>query len=277
MSKELRNKHAVEVVAVIGIYLLFLAVGAYSGQTTISIDLVNPPDGARSQFSPVELVAKVSVRGQPLPNASLTFVIGYSGTDGANFDTDTDAQGMAKLTFSARSGNYTWMVTAKKPRYPNIKSTPRSFSVSLSLTVDALLPSSYILALSPVNFKTRVTSAGGSPIESANVTFYVDSVNVGSTLTDTRGIARFSSVVEPGEHRWFASASKDDEGGISEITTFVVGSTLAFTTGDSNSQSHGSQFPGGDTRCRVEIALVTFDSKEARRRLEAVLQVNHDE
>jgi hypothetical protein len=277
MSKELRNKHAVEGVAVIGVYLLFLAVGAYSGQTTMSIDLVNPPDGSKSQSSPVELVARVTVRGEPLSDVSLTFTIGYSGSYEVNFDIDTDTQGMAKLTLPARSGNYTWMVTAKKPGYPNIKSTWQSFSVTLSLTVDSLLPSSFILALSPVNFKVRVTKAGGSPVESANVTFYLDSRKVGSTLTDTHGIARLSSPAEPARHTWFASATKDDEGGISDITTFVVGSTLAFTTGDSNSQSYGSQFPGGDTRCRVEIALVTFDSKEARRRLEAALQVNHDE
>jgi hypothetical protein len=277
MSKELRNKHAVEGVAVIGVYLLFLAVGAYSGQTTMSIDLVNPPDGSKSQSSPVELVARVTVRGEPLSDVSLTFTIGYSGSYEVNFDIDTDTQGMAKLTLPARSGNYTWMVTAKKPGYPNIKSTWQSFSVTLSLTVDSLLPSSFILALSPVNFKVRVTKAGGSPVESANVTFYLDSRKVGSTLTDTHGIARLSSPAEPARHTWFASATKDDEGGISDITTFVVGSTLAFTTGDSNSQSYGSQFPGGDTRCRVEIALVTFDSKEARRRSEAALQVNHDE
>jgi len=274
--EELRNKRAVEVAAVIGVYLLFLAVGAYSGQTAISIELVNPPDEAKSQSSPVELVAKVTVRGQPLSNVSLTFRIDHSGTEEANFDTNTDTQGMAKITFAARSGNYTWMVTAKKPGYPNIKSTWQSFSVTLSLTVDSLLPSSSILALSPVKFKARVTKAGGSPVESANVTFYLDSRKVGSTLTDTHGIARFSSPAEPARHTWFASASKDDEGGISDVTTFVVGSTLAFTVGDSDSRSRGSQFSAGDIRYQVETALVTFDSDEARGRSEAALQVTHD-
>jgi len=276
MGRELRNKHAVEVAAVIGVYLLFLAVGVYSGQTTMSIDLVNPPEGAKSQSSPVELVAKVAVRGEPLPNARVSFKIGYSGTYEVNFDIDTDTQGIAKLIFPARSSNYTWMVTAEKPGYPSFKSTWRSFSVSLSLRVDGLLPISSIVALSPVNFKARVTKAGESPVESANVTFYVDSVKVGWALTDTHGIARLSSPVEPAEHTWFASASKDEEGGISDITSFMVGSTLAFTTGDSNSRSH-AEFPAGDICRHAEIALVTFDSKETRRRLVTALQLDHDE
>jgi hypothetical protein len=277
MSKVLRSKRAVEVAAVIGIYFLFLTVGVYSGQTTISIDLVNPPDGAKSQSSPVELVAKAAVRGEPLPDASMRFRIGYSGTYEVNFDMYTDTQGMATLTFPAWSGNYTWMVTAEKHGYPSIMSTLRSFSVNLSLTVDALLPSTFIVAFSPVKFVARVAKAGSSPVESANVTFYVDSAKVGSTLTDTQGIARLSSPVEPGTHTWFASAGKDDEGGISRTTSFIVGSTLGFTTGDSNSRSYGSRFTDVGFRCHVEIVLSTFESMETRGRLEATLQVNHDE
>jgi len=276
MCRELRSALAVEVAAVIGVYLLFLAVGVYSGQTTVSIDLVNPPDGAKSQSSPVELVAKVTVRGEPLLDAGVRFRIGYSRSDEVNFDIDTDTRGMAKLTFPARSGNYTWMVTANKNGYPNIKSPLRSFSVNLSLTVDGLLPTSSIVALSPVNFKARVRTARGSPVESANVTFYVDSAKIGSTFTDRRGIASLSSPVEAAEHTWFASASKDNEGGISEITSFIVGSTLAFTKEDSNSQSDGYEVHAGDFRCHAEIALVRFDSKETRGRLEAALQVRHD-
>ena len=275
MIRELRHKRVVEVEAVIGVYLLFLIVGVYSGHTTMSIDIVNPPDGAKFRSSPIELAAKVAVRGEPLPNASVRFKIGYSRSDEVNFDIDTDEQGTARLTFAARSGNYTWMVTAKKQGYPAFTSTLRSFSVSLSLTVDGLLPSSSVVAFSPVDFRARVRKAGGSPVESANVTFYVDSARVGSALTNRYGIASLSSPVEPAEHTWFASASKDDEGGISESISFTVGSTLAFTTWDASSRYRGCQFPVG--RCCVEIALVRFDSEETWGRSEAALILNHDE
>jgi hypothetical protein len=240
----------------------------------MSVDLVNPPDGAKCKFSPVELVAKVTVRGQPFPDVRVTFTIGHLGTTEADFDIDTDTQGMAKLTFPARSGNFTWRVTAKKSGYPVVESTLRSFSITLSLTVDGLSPSSFILALSPVRFVARVTGAGGSPVESANVTFYVDSAKVGSTLTDTRGLAKLASAVEPAEHIWFASAIKDGEGGISDITRFMVGSTLASTTRDHDSRSHG---PVQDVHYCLETALVSFDSKETLGRSEVALQVNHDE
>jgi len=81
-------------------------------------------------------------------------------------------------------------------------------SIRLSLVVYCLLPSSSRLAISPVEFKARVTDPNGRLVESANVTFYVDSIMIGSSLTSSNGIANLSSEVTSGNHFWFASASK---------------------------------------------------------------------
>jgi hypothetical protein len=63
----------------------------------------------------------------------------------------------------------------------------------------------------------------GHLVQSANVTFYVDSIVIGSSLTNQNGIAQLSKALTMGRHSWFASASKEGEGGISEPTLFVVG------------------------------------------------------
>jgi hypothetical protein len=217
------GKRTVEVVAVLGIYLLFLAVGAHSGQTTMNVDLMNPTEGAQLQSSPVELTTKVTVRGVPLPDVKVRLTIYGSATGEMYFEIVTDAEGVAKFVFPAWSGNYTWYVTATKEGYPTILSPSNSFSVTLSLVVDGLLPSSRFLAVSPVDFKARVKDMEGHPVESANVTFYVDSTVVGSSMTDPNGIARLSTAVASGEHEWFASADRDGVGGISLTTFFIVG------------------------------------------------------
>lgn len=222
-SLKTSGKNTVEVVAVLGIYLLFLAVGVYSGQTTMNIDIINPTERSQLQPSPVELVTKVTVRGAPLANVTTRFTIHPSGTGEMHFQIVTGVEGVAKLVFPAWSGSYTWYVTASKQGYPTIMSRSGSFSVMLSIVVDGLLPSTQFLAVSPVDFKARVRDMGGLPVESANVTFYVDSTVVGWSVTGPNGIARLSTAVAPGEHEWFASANKDGVGGISLTTTFVVG------------------------------------------------------
>jgi len=239
------SKNAPEIAALIGVYILFLAVGMYSGHVTMNLDLTGPPEAASLRSSPVELVAKVTVRGQPLSDVVVRFTIQYSAAYEVSFEIETDTHGTAKLTFPARSGNYTWIVTATKDGYPTIRSIFHSFSVTLSLSVDGLLPSSYVVATSPVNFKARAKDAKGTPLESANVTFYVDFTMVGFSLTDPNGIARFSGPVEPGTHSWFASASKHGEGGISDTTHFTVES-LSFVASEFDSSSRDLRLTDGD-------------------------------
>jgi hypothetical protein len=149
-----------------------------------------------------------------------------------NVDTPIDKDGFARLLLPASSGNYTWHITAIKEGYPKIVSQWSSFSIELTLTVDAISPNPRILAVSPVDFKAKVTDAKGRPVESANVTFYVDSANVGSSLTGRNGIAKLSSQILSGSHMWFASASKDTEGGISDPTLFIAGELASHATAD---------------------------------------------
>ena len=134
-------------------------------------------------------------------------------------DTRTDSDGIARMLVPAVSGNYSWHVTATREGYPKIVSRSQDFSVKLLLVVEPLLPSTFILAVSPVNFKARVTGTNGSPIQSANVTFYVDSVMIGSNMTGQNGIAELSKALTMGRHTWFASADKEGEGGISDFDT----------------------------------------------------------
>jgi hypothetical protein len=63
----------------------------------------------------------------------------------------------------------------------------------------------------------------GGLVQAANVTFYVDSMIIGSSLTDQNGIAQVSKALTTGRHTWFASADMEGEGGISDMTLFVVG------------------------------------------------------
>jgi hypothetical protein len=222
---QIHVRRPVEVAALVGAYILFLAVGVYSGQTTMNVDLIGPPDGMRFQSSPVELVVKVTVRDVPISEVEVRFTI-YRPPTGEETSRIllTDADGLAMLILPAKSGDYTWTVAAMKAGYPRIVSSSRGFSIRLSLVVDALLPSlnPHIVAVSPVDFKARVTDMKGGPVQSAEVSFYVDSTRIGSSVTDSNGLARLSSPVASGTHRWFASANKEDEGGISDTTVFVV-------------------------------------------------------
>jgi len=224
------RRGVVEVTVVLGIYILFWAVAAYSGQTTMSVDIINPPDGMGFRSSPVDLIARTTVRGVPVSDATARFTIHWTRGE-VNVDTPIDKDGFARLLLPASSGNYTWHITAIKEGYPKIVSQWSSFSIELTLTVDAISPNPRILAVSPVDFKAKVTDAKGRPVESANVTFYVDSANVGSSLTGRNGIAKLSSQILSGSHMWFASTSKDGEGGISDPILFIVGELASHATG----------------------------------------------
>lgn len=216
-------RKTVEVVLVISVYILFLTVGVYSGQTTMTIDIISPHGDVELQSSPVELGALVTIRGVPVSNVSVTFTVLVWGIGETKTDTSTDAKGVAKILFPASSGNYTWYATVRREGYPLIVSRYSNLSIRLLLAIDALVPSQSVLAVSPVNFKARVSDMQGHLVESANVTFYVDSVMIGSSLTGANGIARLSKPVDTGNHIWFASACKDGECGISAPTMFLVG------------------------------------------------------
>jgi len=225
------SRRAIEVGVVVAIYILFLIVGVYSDQTTMDVDIISPPDGAGVRSSPVELIARVTVRGVPLTNVTTTFTVYYLTIGRTDSDTKTDKDGIARLLVPATSGNYSWQVAAMREGYPKIVSRSRSFSVELLLAVEPLSPSTFRLAVSPVNFRARVTGMNGRPVQSANVTFYVDSMMIGSNLTGQNGIAQLSKALTMGRHTWFASAGKEGEGGISDTTLFVVGEFASLGTG----------------------------------------------
>jgi hypothetical protein len=189
----------------------------------MSVDVVNPPRDAKLQSSPVELAARVTIRDVPAVGANARFTVYYGTADPAQIDVVTDTNGIASLVLPLISGNYTWHVTAAKNGYPTIMSRPGSFSLKLTLTVEPLSPTSSTLALSPVDFKVRVIDLQGRPVESANVSFHVDSTRVGWSQTGSNGIAKLSAPVTSGMHTWFASANKGGEGGVSDFTIFVVG------------------------------------------------------
>ena len=217
------GRKAIELGALIVAYVLFAAIGVYSGQTTMNIEIINPPEGALFRSSPVELVARVTVKGLPVSDARARFTIRYGATGESNVHIVTDEDGFARLLVPGTSGDYTWHVEAMKEGYPTIVSCSPSFSIQLSLVVDGLLPSSRTLAVSPVDFAARVTDMNDHLVESANVTFYVDSRSIGSSLTDVRGVARLSAPVNSGSHSWYASATKNGEGGVSQLFLFIVG------------------------------------------------------
>jgi hypothetical protein len=212
-----------EVVTIVGVYILFFLIGVYSGQTTMNVNIISPPDGMPFRSSPVELIARVTIRGAPLANVTTTFTVSQGTVGEAETETTTNSDGIARLFYQVASGNYSWHVTAMKEGYPTIVSSSRNFSVKLLLVVEPLSPSTFILAVSPVDFKARVTDMKGHLVQSANVTFYVDSIVIGSSLTGQNGIAQLSKALTMGRHTWFASASKEGEGGISEMTLFLVG------------------------------------------------------
>jgi len=220
-------------VAVLGVYLLFLLIGMYSGQKTFSVETFGPADGALIGCPPVELGARVTIRGDPASNVTARFTIYNPETGETNFEILTGTNGVAKLVFvPASSGNYTWRLSAGKGGYPTIVTRSLGFSLGIMLAVDGLAPSSNILAVPPVNFRARVGDMNSRPVDSANVTFYVDSAAVGSSVTGPKGIAELSSPVAPGAHTWFASACKDGQGGISQTTLFLVGQAAALLIGE---------------------------------------------
>lgn len=227
---QVSRRRLAEIVAVLSVYVLFLMVAVYSGHTTMSVDIVNPPDGMRSQSSPVELTVRVTIKDLPVANVTTTFTILADGTGESSAHTTTDIHGIARMLLPALSGNYTWYVTAEKEGYPTIMSRRSSFSITLSLLVEALLPTTQILAVNPVDFKARVTDTNRGPVESANVTFYVDSTTVGWSLTSANGIAHLSSPVGIGKHVWLASAYKDAQGGVSDPVPFIVGQLTSFVS-----------------------------------------------
>jgi hypothetical protein len=262
MTEHLRapSRRAIEVGVVVAAYVLFLIVGVYGGQTTMNVDMISPTDGAGLRSSPVELIAKVTVRGVPLANVTTTFTVAYRTVGQTETDTETDRNGIARLFVPAVSGNYTWHVTAMREGYPTINSPSRDFSVKLSLVVEPLLPSTFVLAVSPVGFKARVTDAKGHPVQSANVTFYVDSVMIGSNLTGQNGVAQLSKALTMGSHIWFASANREGEGGISDMTLFVVGQLASLMTSDSVAALSDPQSQG-----RGETRLSSFHAARAAR------------
>ena len=216
------RKTLVEVAVVLAVYILFLAVSIGSGQMTMTVDIVSPPDRASLRRSPVQLVVRIALRGVPLPNVTVSFTVVFWEGASRDFETISDADGIAGIAIPALSGNCTWHAAAIREGYPTINSHSNSFSINLSLTVDPLSPSTFLLAISPVEFKARVTDMKDQLVESANVTFYADTTNIGSSMTGMNGIAKLSRPLESGMHTWFASATKDDDGGISGPTTFRV-------------------------------------------------------
>jgi hypothetical protein len=227
------TRRTIEVSVVLAVYALFLVVGVYSGQTTMNVDMISPRDKDALHSSPVRLTARITIRGAPLANVKATFSVICLTNGQIETDTTTDNNGIATVVIPVASGNYSWQVTATRGDYPKIVSESRDFSLKLSLVVETLVPTTFVLAVSPVDFKARVTDIRGQTVQSANVTFYVDSIMIGSNLTGQNGIAQLSRALTVGMHRWYASADKEGEGGISDSTLFVVGQLTSLVTNDS--------------------------------------------
>lgn len=253
---------------VLGVYLLFLLVGMYGGQRTFSVEVFGPLDGARLGCSPVELVARVTVRGNPVSDATARFTIHHRETGETSFEIFTDTNGVAELILPASSGNYTWSVSVRKLGYPTILSRSAGFSLRLVHVVEGLTPSPFVLAISPVTFKARVSDASSRLVDSANVTFYVDSTAIGSNVASSKGIAELSSSVAPGEHMWFASACKDGEGGISETISFLVGQAAALPTGELEVASIVCALIGSATRYPSATMMVSSSALKEKPTLE---------
>lgn len=229
--RSLGKKH-IEVAAVAAVYVLFLVGGLFT-QTTATFDpvtaeILGPPDGLQLQTSPVELAAIVTSQKGPLFNVSVRItVLSLTTGEADELIGATNGNGIVRVPFPAQSGDYSWYVAAEMKGYPTIVSRPRTFSTRLALIVDCLHPCSYKYPLGLRNgyldLQVMVTDANGDPVESANVTFYLNSVQVYSTLTDPRGLATlFSDNIPPGRYVWFASASKDGEFGSSRLSTVVL-------------------------------------------------------
>jgi hypothetical protein len=226
------GRKRVEVAAVVVVYSLFLILGMYTQTAStfggVRLELLAPSDGMRFQSSPVELAAIVTNQKGPLSNVSTTItVVSLTTGEGDELEASTNEDGIVRVLFPGQSGNYAWYVATKMEGYPTIVSPPRSFSTRLTLIVDCVRPcsSKYSLPLRRgyLNLQVMVAELNGDPVESANVTFYVNSMAVSSQLTDPRGIATvFWSEIPPGKYTWFATASKHGEVGASRLSTFVA-------------------------------------------------------
>jgi len=217
---------------VAGVYIFFLIIGLCTQTAAtfdvVTVEILGPPDGIQLESSPVELAAIVSNQKGPMSNASTRITVLSLRTGEADeLEAAADEDGIVKVLFPAQSGDYSWYVATEMEGYPTIVSRPRSFSARLGLIVECLHPcsSKYPTLRSGgyLDLQVMVTDTNGNPIESANVTFYVNSAQVHSTPTNLRGIATiFSDSIPPGKYVWFASASKDGEVGASRLSTFVV-------------------------------------------------------
>lgn len=188
----------------------------------MSVDIVNPRGGSNVQSTPVEFVAKVTIRGMGVADVKSRFTIHYSSASSLGIDSVTDAGGYAKVTVPIPAGNYTWYVTAIKEGYPTIVSRSGSFTLKLSLLVTAVDPTNFAIVASPVDFSVIVTNLTGTPVGSANVTFFLDSRMIGSSLTDAKGNAMLSSLVSSGQHSWLAIVRWDGNSGVSDSAFFIV-------------------------------------------------------
>jgi hypothetical protein len=226
------GKRRLEVVVIVAVYILFLIVGLYTQtQATLdaaTVEIIDPPDGMQLQSSPVELAAIVTNQEGPLSNASMRVTV-LSLTTGETEELRgaTNKDGIFKILFPAQSGDYDWYVATEIEGYPAIVSRSRSFSTRLTLIVDCLHPCSrrYPLHLPDgyLDLQVMVSDMNGNPIESANVTFYINSMPAFLTLTDPRGIASlFVEGIPPGRYTWFASASKDGEAGASRLSIIDI-------------------------------------------------------
>lgn len=227
------GKRRVEVAAIVAVYVLLLIVGLYT-QTAATFDAVgveifSPPDGMQFQSSPVELAAIVANQKGPLSNVSVRITV-LSLTTGKDEGLTgvTNEDGIVRVLFPAQSGRYAWYVATQMEGYPTIVSRPRSFSARLALNVLCLNPCSskhypLLLPSGYLDLQVMVTDMNGNPVESANVTFYVNSMAVYSELSNPRGIATVSwNRIPPGDYTWFATASKGGEVGASNLSSIVV-------------------------------------------------------
>jgi hypothetical protein len=219
----------IEVGAVVAVYILFLIVGLYTQIAAtfdvVAVEILAPPDGMQLQSSPVELAAILTNQEGPLSNASARItVLSLRTGESEELTGATNEHGIVRILFPAQSGEYSWYVATQMEGYPTIVSRPSSFfSTRLALIVDCLHPCSHRYPLhlhdGYLDLQVMVTDMDGNPIESANVTFYINSTPVFLTLTNPRGIATlFVEGIPPGRYIWFASASKDGKAGASRLS-----------------------------------------------------------
>lgn len=216
----------------VAVFIVFLIVGLCT-QTAATFDVVtvetlDPPDGIQLHSSPIELAAVVIGQRGPLPNVrAMVTILSLTTGEVEELGGTTNDDGVVKALFPAQSGDYSWYVVARIEGYPAIVSRPRSFSTRMALIVDCAHPcsSGYPISLPGgyLDLQVIVTDMNGNPVESANVTFYVNSAQIYSKLTNPRGIATLlGGSIPPGKYVWFATASKDGEIGASRLSTFVV-------------------------------------------------------